>query len=77
LTWAQLGLHRKPWGLLNIRGYYRRLIDFLGHAVAEQLLKAAYRALLLVEERPERLLDRFEGHLEPAASPADGAGTPP
>jgi uncharacterized protein (TIGR00730 family) len=59
LTWAQLGLHRKPCGLLNIRGYYRRLIDFLDHAVAEQLLKAAYRALLLVEERPEQLLDRF------------------
>jgi predicted Rossmann-fold nucleotide-binding protein len=77
LTWAQLGLHRKPCGLLNIRGYYRRLIDFLDHAVAEQLLKAAYRALLLVEERPERLLDRFEGHRGPAALPADGAGTPP
>jgi uncharacterized protein (TIGR00730 family) len=77
LTWAQLGLHRKPCGLLNIRGYYRRLIDFLDHAVAEQLLKAEYRALLLVEERPERLLDRFEGHRGPAAPPADGAGTPP
>ena len=77
LTWAQLGLHRKPCDLLNIRGYYRRLIDFLDHAVAEQLLKAAYRALLLVEERPERLLDRFEDHRGPAASPADGACTPP
>ena len=77
LTWAQLGLHRKPCGLLNILGYYRLLIDFLDHAVAEQLLNPAYRALLLVEERPERLLDRFEGHRIPAASPADRLGTKP
>jgi uncharacterized protein (TIGR00730 family) len=49
LTWAQLGLHQKPCGLLNVRNYYRSLIDFLDHAVAEQLLEAVYRAMLLVE----------------------------
>jgi uncharacterized protein (TIGR00730 family) len=78
LTWAQLGLHRKPCGLLNIRGYYRLLIDFLDHAVAEQLLKPVYRALLLVEERPERLLDRFERVGATAATPlAERTGTNP
>jgi uncharacterized protein (TIGR00730 family) len=56
LTWAQLGLHQKPCGLLNVRHYYRSLIDFLDHAVAEQLLEAVYRAMLLVEEQPARLL---------------------
>jgi uncharacterized protein (TIGR00730 family) len=75
LTWAQLGLHRKPCGLLNILGYYRLLIDFLDHAVAEHLLNPASRALLLVEERPERLLDRFGGHRAPVAPPAERTGT--
>jgi hypothetical protein len=66
LTWAQLGLHQKPCGLLNIREYYRRLIDFLAHAVAEKLLNEVYYAMLLVEEQPERLLDRFECYKAPA-----------
>jgi hypothetical protein len=65
LTWAQLGLHQKPCGLLNIREYYRRLIDFLAHAVAEKLLNEVYHAMLLVEEQPDRLLDRFECYKAP------------
>jgi hypothetical protein len=65
LTWAQLGLHQKPCGLLNVRNYYRSLIDFLDHAVAERLLEAVYRAMLLVEEQPERLLERFECYQAP------------
>jgi uncharacterized protein (TIGR00730 family) len=65
LTWAQLGLHQKPCGLLNIRQYYRSLIDFLDHAVAERLLKEVYRAMILVEEQPERLLERFQRYQAP------------
>ena len=65
LTWAQLGLHQKPCGLLNVRHYYRSLIDFLDHAVAEQLLEGVYRAMLLVEEQPARLLERFECYQAP------------
>ena len=53
-TCAQLGIHRKPCGLLNIREYYRSLIDFLDHAVGEEFIKAVHRAMLLVEERPDR-----------------------
>jgi uncharacterized protein (TIGR00730 family) len=76
LTWAQLGLHQKPCGLLNVRNYYRSLIDFLDHAVAEQLLEAVYRAMLLVEEQPERLLERFESYqAPPVAKWVDGAST--
>jgi uncharacterized protein (TIGR00730 family) len=66
LTWAQLGLHQKPCGLLNIRDYYRSLIDFLDHAVSERFLKDVHRAMLLVEEQPERLLERFERYIAPA-----------
>jgi uncharacterized protein (TIGR00730 family) len=65
LTWAQLGLHQKPCGLLNVRDYYRSLIDFLNHAVAERLLKEVYRAMILVEEQPERLIERFERYQAP------------
>jgi uncharacterized protein (TIGR00730 family) len=68
LTWGQLGLHQKPCGLLNSCDYYRSLIDFLDHAVAEQLLNKVYRAMLLVEEQPERLLERFEGYQAPAVA---------
>ncbi len=68
LTWAQLGLHHKPCGLLNIRQYYRPLIDFLDHAVAERFLHEVYRAMLLVDEEPERLLARFESYHAPAVA---------
>jgi uncharacterized protein (TIGR00730 family) len=76
LTWAQLGLHQKPCGLLNVPHYYRSLIDFLDHAVAEQLLEEVYRAMLLVEEQPERLLERFACYqAPPVAKWVNGAST--
>jgi uncharacterized protein (TIGR00730 family) len=58
LSWAQLGLHNKPCALLNAAGYYRRLIDFLDYAVAEEFLKSKHRGLLLIESEPELLLER-------------------
>ena len=60
LSWAQLGLHDKPCGLLNIGGYYDHLIRFMNHAVDQEFLKPKHRALLIVEEEPTQLLDRFE-----------------
>ena len=60
LSWAQLGLHDKPCGLLNVAGYYDRMIQFLDHAVSEDFLKPKHRALLIVESQPSILLDRFE-----------------
>lgn len=68
LTWGQLGLHQKPCGLLNIRDYYRGLIDFLDHAVAERFITDVHRAMLLVEEDPERLLEHFERYQAPAVA---------
>jgi uncharacterized protein (TIGR00730 family) len=60
LSWAQLGLHEKPCGLLNVSGYYDPLIAFLDHAAAEDFIKPEHRALMIVEASPERLLERFE-----------------
>ena len=60
LSWAQLGLHEKPCGLLNASGYYDPLIEFLDHAVAEDFIKPKHRALMIVEADPGKLLDRFE-----------------
>jgi uncharacterized protein (TIGR00730 family) len=60
LSWAQLGIHDKPCGLLNARGYYGHVVEFLDYAVAEGFLKPQHRALLIVEADPQAMLDRFE-----------------
>jgi uncharacterized protein (TIGR00730 family) len=58
-TWLQLGIHRKPVGLLNVAGFYDRLIEFLAHMQGQRFLKPQHLASLLVEDNLERLLDRF------------------
>jgi uncharacterized protein (TIGR00730 family) len=58
-TWSQLGLHRKPCGLLDVEGYYATLAAFLEHAVEERFLREEHRAMLMVEEDPRALLDRL------------------
>ncbi len=67
LTWAQLGIHNKPCGLLNIDGYYDLLIGFLDHVLAEQFVKKHHHALLMVEKNPDALLERFANYQPPAA----------
>lgn len=57
-TWAQLGMHRKPCGLLNVRGFYDALIAFLDHAVLERFLRPENREMLLVETTPGAMLER-------------------
>jgi uncharacterized protein (TIGR00730 family) len=59
LTWAQLELHSKPCGLLNVCGYYDPLIAFLDRAVAEGFLTTANRTLLTVSAEPAALLDEL------------------
>lgn len=66
LTWAQLGLHRKPCALLDAGGYWRPLVAFLDHAVSERFVRPEHRAMLLVEADPEALLDRLSRHRPPA-----------
>jgi len=60
LSWAQLGIHNKPCGLLNVAGYFQHLIQFVDYAVEQDFLKPKHRSLLLVEEEPRSLLGRFE-----------------
>jgi uncharacterized protein (TIGR00730 family) len=58
-TWTQLGLHSKPLGLLDVRGYYAQLASFLDHAVAERFVTAEHREMLVVEDRAETLIEAF------------------
>jgi len=65
LTWTQLGIHRKPSGLLNVEGYFDTLLAFLDHAVAERFVKDVHRSMLIVELEPNRLLDRLDAFVAP------------
>jgi uncharacterized protein (TIGR00730 family) len=65
LTWAQLGEHEKPCGLLNVAGYYDPLLSVFDHMVHKGFLSQSNRALVLVESEPERLLKRIESYQPP------------
>ncbi len=59
LTWTQLGIQRKPCGLLNVDGYYDALLSLFDHAVTEQFLKPAHRAIVVSDTVPETLVARL------------------
>ncbi len=59
VSWTQLGLQRKPCGLLNVSGYYDKLIEFLDYAMAEGFIRPEFRPIIQVDETPEGLLDRL------------------
>lgn len=59
LTWAQLGLHTKPCGLLNVANYFDGLLAFLDHAVSERFIKPEHRAVLITATAAGDLLDRL------------------
>ncbi|RUO31918.1 TIGR00730 family Rossman fold protein [Aliidiomarina sedimenti] len=64
-TWAQLGFHGKPCGLLNVDGYFDSLIAFLDNAVAEQFVQQPHRDMLIVDAVADTLLDRFASYEAP------------
>lgn len=66
LTWAQLGLHGRPCGVLNIDGYYDALLQFLDHARGQEFVRAEHRSLLLVANDAQDLLDQFEHYRAPS-----------
>jgi uncharacterized protein (TIGR00730 family) len=68
-TWAQLGLHQKPCGLLNVEGYYDGIEDFLAHAVTERFVREEHRKLLMIERDPAALLCRMRDFEPDASSP--------
>ena len=59
-TWSQLGIHRKPCGILNVRDYFRPLMQLIDQAVSEGFLKAEHAAVLQQAETPESLLEKLE-----------------
>jgi uncharacterized protein (TIGR00730 family) len=67
-TWGQLGLHRKPCGLLNVDGFYAPFLQLLDGAVASGFLRQEYRDMVLVDTDPIALLDHFAAY-RPAAQP--------
>jgi uncharacterized protein (TIGR00730 family) len=57
LTWAQLGIHQKPCGLLNVHRYFDRLLAFLEHSMDEGFVRREYQSMLAVSASPGALLD--------------------
>jgi uncharacterized protein (TIGR00730 family) len=66
LTWAQLGIHQKPCGLLNVLGYFDRLLAFLDHAVQQGFVRGEFGALLATSDGPATLLSAMERQRPPA-----------
>jgi uncharacterized protein (TIGR00730 family) len=67
-TWAQLGMHRKPCGLLDAGGFFTPLVSFLDHVVATGFLRSTSRAMLAVAASPEDLLAQFSAYEAPAVA---------
>jgi uncharacterized protein (TIGR00730 family) len=74
-TWAQLGMHDKPCGLLNVAGYFDPLLQFLDRAVAEKFVRDVHRQMVIVESDPRELLARFEAYEPPRVVKWINAGT--
>jgi hypothetical protein len=72
LTWAQLGMHAKPCGLLDTDGYYAHLLGLLDHSVAEGFLKPKHRAKVLVADTAAGVLDAIAAWQAPAEPPVIG-----
>jgi uncharacterized protein (TIGR00730 family) len=70
VTWGQLGLHQKPCGLLNVNGFFDHLIAFLDTVYQEQFVDAEHRAMVLLENDPDRLLARFAAYQHPTSDKA-------
>jgi uncharacterized protein (TIGR00730 family) len=67
LTWAQLGIHAKPVGLLNVNGFYDGLINFVAHQQAEGFVRPAHAALMMAETSPEALVAALQAAPAPTS----------
>ena len=74
-TWAQLGVHQKPCGLLNIAGYFDPMLAFLDRAVEEKFVREVHRSMVIVDSDPRTLLARFEAYEPPKVVKWINAGT--
>ncbi len=66
ITWAQLGIHAKPIGILNVAGYFDGLLSFLDRSFEDGFIREKYRELYHVADTPDELLDRVRNHHPPA-----------
>jgi len=67
VTWAQLGIHAKPIGLLNVNGFYDGLSAFIDHLVATGFVRPAHAALMTREADPDALIGRLRQAVPAAA----------
>ena len=65
IAWAQLGIHRKPIGLLNVAGFFDSLKVLVEHAVAEGFIKSKFRGLFVSADEPLALLEALKSHQPP------------
>jgi uncharacterized protein (TIGR00730 family) len=65
VTWTQLGVHRKPCGLLNVAGFYDPLVQFVDAATAEEFIRPQHRSAVLVHHDPAALIDQLAGAVLP------------
>jgi uncharacterized protein (TIGR00730 family) len=64
-TWGQIGLHKKPCGLLNINHYYDPLIHLFDHMIEQKFLQEKFRSMAIFEEQPDVLIDKFLNYVPP------------
>jgi uncharacterized protein (TIGR00730 family) len=64
-TWGQLGIHRKPFGVLNVKGYYDALFSFIATMVEQGFLKVQQAAMTQLSEDPEQLLEALAAYQAP------------
>ncbi|MCP4201543.1 MAG: TIGR00730 family Rossman fold protein [bacterium] len=62
VTWAQLGIHAKPCGILNVNGYYDSLLSYLDHATDQRFLRREHRGIVQVAESPGAMFDLLESY---------------
>ena len=65
LTWGQLGLHQKPCGLLNVEGYFDRLLSFVAHSIEEGFVRREYGSMISVSDSAGVLLDMLASYEPP------------
>jgi uncharacterized protein (TIGR00730 family) len=70
LTWAQLGIHQKPCGLLNVCQYYKKFSDFIDHVIDQNFLEKGHSDMVLVDDNPQSLLKKFESYCPPSIDKA-------
>lgn len=64
-TWAMLGYHNKPIGLLNVNGFWDPLLKLVDHMIEEKFVQPKYRDLIVVDSDPHALLDKLQSHRMP------------